>query len=86
MCLSKTTVGHTAAVKMLTAFELDGKGRLRPDTQPKTNERVLFGRHTGCGKSIELQQYAALFRHSYTVHHLALTDRLGIHNASAGLV
>lgn len=72
--------GEYSRSRMLTAFHLNGKGDLRPGTTPKTCEQVLFGGHIGCGKSTELQQYAALFRRSYTVHHLALTEKVDINN------
>lgn len=72
--------GEYSRQKMLTTFHLDSQGQLRPDTKPKTNEAVLFGGHIGCGKSTELRDYAALFRRSYTVHHLELTKTLDIHN------
>lgn len=72
--------GEYSRQRMLTAFHLDAAGQLRPDTRPKTMEAVLFGGHVGCGKSTELRDYAALFRHSYTVHHLELTKTLDINN------
>lgn len=72
--------GQYSRQKMLTAFHLDPQGRLRPGTQPRDTEAVLFGGHVGCGKSTELRDYARLFLNAYTVHHLELTKRLDIHN------
>ena len=45
--------GQYSRRKMLTAFHLDGSGRLRPGAEPKDAEAVLFGGHIGCGKSTE---------------------------------
>jgi energy-coupling factor transporter ATP-binding protein EcfA2 len=72
--------GEYSRQRMLTAFHLDPQGRLRPGTQAKTAEAVLFGGHVGCGKSTELRDYAVLFRRAYTVHHLELTKHLDINN------
>jgi energy-coupling factor transporter ATP-binding protein EcfA2 len=72
--------GQYSRRKMLTAFHLDGSGRLRPGAKPKDAEAVLFGGHIGCGKSTELRDYAQLFQQTYTVHHLELTKLLDINN------
>lgn len=72
--------GEYSRQKMLTAFHLDGQGHLRPGAKAKLFEAVLFGGHVGCGKSTELRDYARLFRHSYTVHHLELTKTLDINS------
>lgn len=72
--------GRYSRRKMLNAFQLDDQGQLRPGTQARTDEAVLFGGHIGCGKSTELRDYAQLFRRSYTVHHLELTRLLDINN------
>lgn len=72
--------GQYSRQKMLTAFQLDPQGRLRPGVQACYTEAVLFGGHVGCGKSTELRDYAQLFRQTYTVHHLELTKCLDIHN------
>lgn len=72
--------GQYSRRKMLTAFHLDGSGRLRPGAEPKDAEAVLFGGHIGCGKSTELRDYAQLLQQTYTVHHLELTKTLDINN------
>ena len=72
--------GAYSRQRMLTAFHLDAVGQLRPDTQAKLAEAVLFGGHVGCGKSTELRDYAGLFKNAYTVHHLELTKQLDINN------
>lgn len=72
--------GEYSRQKMLTAFRLDPSGRLRPGTQAKDVEAVLFGGHVGCGKSTELRDYARLLDPAYTVHRLELTKTLDIHN------
>lgn len=72
--------GEYSRQRMLNAFQLDAEGALRPGTQAKQAEAVLFAGHVGCGKSTELRDYAALFRRSYTVQHLELTKLLDINN------
>lgn len=72
--------GEYSRQKMLSAFHLDAAGALRPGTQARQFEAVLFGGHVGCGKSTELRDYAQLFRRAYTVHALELTKLLDIHN------
>lgn len=72
--------GEYSRQRMLAAFHLDPAGRLRPGTQARRFEAVLFGGHVGCGKSTELRDYARLFENAYTVHRLELTKTLDINN------
>lgn len=66
--------------QMLSAYQVDFEGNLRPGAVALTSMATLFGGHIGSGKSTELRDYANILKKSYTISHIETTKLLDINN------